>query len=261
MKVEEKKVEKLEEENVALEKVNVALRERVCELEQQLKLLAQRMYGRRSERFEAPGQQDFFADLLELPSSSDKSPEPEPVEEISYKRRKPKKYGPKPLPEHLPRVREVIDVPEDRRLCPCGKERLVISEKITEELHVEPPKFTVKQLVQLERACPDGCTNTPVTAHLPPRPIEQGRPSASLLAYIIVSKYVDHLPLYRQEQMFKRSGIHIARSTMSAWLDPVSGLLLPILEALKRTLFASSFMQSDDTRIQVLDPNLKGKSR
>ena len=253
MTVEEKRIEDLEKENVSL-------REKVSELKQQLKLFAQRMYGRRSERFEHPGQGDFFQDLLDLPGSSEEPLVPESIEEISYKRKKLRKYGPKPLPEHLERVREVIDLPEEQRLCSCGKERVVVAEKITEELEIVPPKFFVRQLVRLERECAD-CMNRPIAAPLPPRPIERGRPSISLLAYIVVSKYVDHLPLYRQEQMFKRSGIHLARSTMSDWLGPLSGLLLPIVEAMKKRLLESSFLQSDDTRIQVLDRELKGKSR
>ena len=123
-----------------------------------------------------------------------------------------------------------------------------------------PQQFRVKQYVRGKWICPEHMSG-PITAPLPPRPIEQGRPSPRLLAYIVTSKYCDHQPLYRQEQIFKRHGIDLSRKTMDSWLGELSGLLLAVVMALKRQLFAEPLLQIDDTRIQVLDRAVKGKSR
>jgi transposase len=264
---------KLVEENLTLEKEVVNLREeaerlrkKVATLKEQLDLYTQRLFGRRSERYANPNQTDLFDRFLDLPEGalSQQSAEEssESVEKISYTRRRSKgRRGPKPLPEHLPRVRVEIDPPEDQRTCGCcGVPMQRVGEKITEELDVIPPQFRVKQLVQGEWRCPP-CMNRNLVKPLPPRPIERGRPSPTLLSYIVVSKYGDHLPLYRQEQIFARYGIHLPRSTMNEWLGQLSGLLLPTVGEVKRGLLLSPFLQSDDTRIQVLDPELKGKSR
>jgi transposase len=135
-----------------------------------------------------------------------------------------------------------------------------VGERVTEELDVEPPRFSVIEHVQIEYGCPDHM-NGSISAPLPPRPIENGRPSASLLAFIVVQKYVDHLPLYRQEGIFKRSGIHLPRSTMNEWLGRLCELLAPIVAAIKRRLLASRFLQSDDTPIRFIDRGVKGKTR
>jgi transposase len=267
---EEKKP--LEEKNADLERQNIKLREgardlkrKVAELEKQLKFLNSRLWGRRSERFENPNQSDLFDEFLdspESPSPTDGSEEsPRDLEEVTYTRRRPRRRGPKPLPEHLPRDRVEIDPPESERVCACcGKPMVRVGEKVTEELTVKPAEFRVKQLVQGEYSC-EACMNRSITAPLPPRPIENGRPSSTLLAFIVTSKYADHLPIYRQEQIFQRSGIYLPRSTMDEWLGRLSTLLIPIVGAMKGRLLTSPFLQTDDTRILVLNRELKGKSQ
>jgi transposase len=228
----------------------------------QLKALAQRIYGRRSERFENPEQLDLLETMLRSEQEAVEPPAaPEVTETIQYTRRKPADRGPKPLPEGLPRDRVEIDPAESERTCACCKRPMDrVDEKVTEELTVKPPEFRVRQYVRGVYRC-KSCMNRNVEASLPPRPIERGRPSPSLLAYLVTSKYVDHLPLYRQEQIFARYGIHLPRSTMDEWFGRLSGLLLPIVEAMKRKILESKFLQSDDTLIQVLDREVKGKSR
>lgn len=261
-------ISSLKEKNKNLEMENIRLRERTGSLEkeakylkEQLEALAQRLYGRRSERFEDPNQKTLF-DYIDWPEGSpEKEPEQEEFEKVEYKRRRRKKRGPKPLPKNLPRDRVNLDPPEEDRICACcNKSMERVGEKVTEELEVKPPEFRVKQLVQGEWACPD-CMNGSIKVPLPPRPIEKGRPSPALLAYIIVSKYADHLPIYRQEQIFKRYGIELSRKTIDGWLGHLSGLLRPIVQSMRKWLLALSFLQSDDTLIQALDRELKGKSR
>lgn len=239
------------------------LERKIGKLEEQINALLRRLYTRRSERFLDPNQSDLFDELLELESARAKLEEEklEVSQKIEYERKRPQKRGPKPLPEHLVRERIEIDPPEEKRTCSCCKKPMErVGEVITEELEVEPLKFKVRQYVRGKWRCPP-CMNRDVVEELPPRPIEKGRPSPGLLAYIVTSKYSDHLPLYRQEQIFLRHGVHIARSTMDSWLGALSGLLLAVVEAMKRDLLTDTFLQSDDTRIQALDPSLKGESR
>jgi transposase len=268
-------VKRLEEKSSELERENSELRgeaqsskeqagrleRRVEQLQEQIETLLKRLYSRRSERFIDPNQRDLFEELLKLEVRDEPKEELEEREKIEYERKRPKKRGPKPLPDHLPRERVEIDPPEEERICGCCQKPMErVGEVITEELEIEPAKFKVRQYVRGKWRCP-AHMNRDVVEELPPRPIEKGRPSPGLLAYIVTSKYSDHQPLYRQERIFLRHGVHIARSTMNSWLGALSGLLLAIVAAMKRELLAESFLQSDDTRIQALDPKLKGKSK
>lgn len=265
----EEKSEKLERENSELRgeartsKEQAGRLERKVEtLQEQLEALLKRLYSRSSERFVDPNQRDLFEELLKLEDGGEEPKEkPEEREKIEYERKRPRKRGPKPLPDHLPRERVEIDPPEEDRTCACCQKPMErVGEVVTEELEIEPPKFKVRQFVRGEWRCPP-CMNRSVIEELPPRPIENGRPSPGLLAYIVTSKYCDHQPLYRQEQIFRRHGVHIARSTMDTWLGALSGLLLPIVAAMKRELLSGSFLQSDDTRFQALDSRRGGKSK
>ena len=135
-----------------------------------------------------------------------------------------------------------------------------VGELVTEELVVKPPEFLVRQLVQ-GRFCCEDCMNRTIEKPLPPRPIEQGRPSPSLLAYIIVSKWVDHMPLYRQEQIYKRIGYALSRKTMDGWLGILADLLRPIVDAIDQRLLATSFLQADETTMRYIADEKKGKSQ
>ncbi len=253
----------LQEEKTKLEKENIGLREKVVVLQGQVQDLLRRVYGRRSERFVDPNQRDLFEEILELPDTLVQvtAQNPEELQKIEYERRAPKKRGPKPLPEHLPRDVVRLDPEESERICACCGEPMEREDEIvTEELTVKPPEFRVKRYVRGKWRCKSHM-NRSVEEPLPPRPIENGRPSPTLLAYIVVSKWADHLPLYRQEEIFKRYGIHLSRSTMDAWLGLLADLLRPIVDALKDWLLARGFLQSDDTPIQYLDRKVKGKSQ
>ena len=247
-----------------IENENAGLEERVTVLQSQLNDLMHRLYGRRSERFEVPGQQDLFDSLMELTQEAAGETQSESaadVEDISYRRKKPKPRGKKPLPEHLERVRIAVDPSASETTCACCQGQMKrVGEVITEELDIVPQKFFVKQYVQGKFCCEE-CMNRSVMKELPPRPIQHGRPSPGVLAYIIVSKYVDHLPLYRQEKIFKRQGVSIVRSTMNGWLDETAKLLASIAGALKRDLLRDPFLQVDETTIQVMHPEVKGKTK
>jgi transposase len=186
----------------------------------------------------------------------------ETKETITYDRRKPKKgHGRKPIPDDLHRETTVLDVPESEKVCSCcGIEKKHIGDDITEELEYKPAVFFVNRYVRPKYACPKCPENGVATAAMPARPIDKGLAGPGLLAYIIVSKFVDHLPLYRLEQMFKRYQIHISRSTMAGWLAQLCVYLEAIYREMRRQLIEESFfIQGDETTLRVQSDMVKEK--
>jgi transposase len=159
------------------------------------------------------------------------------------------------LPRHLPRVEEVI-APEDVT-CGCGAERHIIGEDISERLDIVPAQFRVlvtRRPKYACRSCEAGVTQAPAK----PRLIEGGMPTEATIASVIVSKYADHLPLYRQSQIYARQGVDIDRSTLAFWVGKAAYELRPIHDALLAHLKTSSKLFMDETPAPVLDPG-RGK--
>jgi transposase len=220
-------------------------------LQHQLEQLLRRLYGRKSEKLD-PDQLSLFAQEIAAAGGPEIAPEPAPAEEPPAK---PKLggHGRKPLPASLPRRRVPHDVPPDDRLCPgCGVERRRIGEEVREQLGYVPASLIVLQHVRPKYACP-GCQAHVVIAGRPPGPIEKGLPGPGLLAHVAVSKYADHLPLYRQEGIFKRFGVDLPRSTTCGWMAATAGLLEPLVKAMLRRVLASRVVQTDDTTVKVQD--------
>jgi transposase len=126
-----------------------------------------------------------------------------------------------------------------------------IGEYVTEELHVEPGHCFVKKYIRPKYAKPQN--QGVITAPLPPRPIEKCMVGASLLATIVVDKYVDHLPLNRQMQCFERNGMHIPSSTITDWTRQTAQLLMPVADVLRKEVIASNYLMADESPIRVLD--------
>ena len=185
-------------------------------LQHQLELLLRRLYGKKSEKLD-PNQLLLFAREILEAGTTEITPEPETTPEPSTPSpAKPpiKGHGRKPLPASLPRKRVVHDVPPEQRPCPdCGELRQGIGEEIREQLEYVPASLIVHQHVRPKYAC-QACQANVVIAERLPEPIEKGLPGPGLLAHVAVSKFADHLPLYRQEAIFKRFGVELARSTM-----------------------------------------------
>ena len=159
------------------------------------------------------------------------------------------------LPKHLPHVEEVI-APEDVT-CGCGAERHIIGEDISERLDIVPAQFRVlvtRRPKYACRSCEAGVTQAPAK----PRLIEGGMPTEATIASVIVSKYADHLPLYRQSQIYARQGVDIDRSTLAFWVGKAAYELRPIHDALLAHLKTSSKLFMDETPAPVLDPG-RGK--
>ncbi|UCF41674.1 MAG: IS66 family transposase [Gemmatimonadota bacterium] len=242
-----------------LEKKNAALREQVQSLEHEnqrlqkhLRLLLHQHYGRRSEK-RAADQLELFLDEAVAEAREAVAVQFGPAGDAAAPKRRSRRNGRKPLPKHLRRERIELDVPaEDKTCAGCGEARVPIGEARTEQLEVIPAIFLVKEFVRPKYACrTPGCTGGVAMADLPPQPIEKGRPGPGLLAHVAVSKYADHLPLYRQSRIFARSGVEINRTTLCDWTDAVGELLRPIVQAMRRRLLGGHYLQADETPIRV----------
>ena len=154
------------------------------------------------------------------------------------------------LPANLPR-REICHEPESTT-CGCGCRMLRIGEDVAEKLDYEPGVFTVERHVRGKWACAkcQTLTQAPVEAHI----IDKGIPTAGLLAQVLVAKFADHLPLYRQEKIFGRAGFEIARSTLAQWVGSCGVQLQPLVDALSQEILTHDVLHADETPVQMLKP-------
>jgi len=220
-----------------------------------LKLLVaklQRMqFGRRSEALDAEEPQRS----LSLDGQS--TPPARPLPQRSAEKPARGKPSRNPLPAHLPR--EVHQHRVDTDHCPdCGGALRAISEDVSEVLEYVPARFKVIRHVRPKQACT--VCHTLVQASAPERPIARGLAGPGLLAQVMVSKYCDHLPLYRQSQIYARDGVELPRSTLAGWVRETSHLLSPLVEAIRRYTLAGNTLHADDTPVPVLSPG-KGRTK
>lgn len=213
-----------------------------------------RIFGKKSEKLSIDDRQACIFSF-ELPEPG---PIPETIEVPAHSRKKNR--GRKPLPADLPRER--VECPPESTTCSCcGKELSRIGEEITEELDIVPAHMVIRDYVRGKYAC-SHCKDQGVqTAPLPPsvQPLERSRPGIGLLVFIIISKYVDHIPLYRMEKMFLRLGIVVSRQRMSDWLALLVPKLVLLYECLIGQMLKVNYLQGDETEIEVQDPEVKGK--
>lgn len=227
-------------------------------LRHQISQFQKYLFGRKSERFvpEGDSQLPLGEEFVKtLPANLSK-------QSIKYERSlkaKPPGHGRVFIPGHLPRREIVIEPEENEKEC-CGKPRRKIGEEITEELDFKPASLFVTRYVRPKYAC-GGCQTGIVIAELPPRVIDKGLPGAGLLAHILISKYADHLPLYRQEKIFRRSKVEIPRSTMVGWIQAVCELLEPLYFELIREVKKSFVINADESPLVVLDEDHEGGSK
>ena len=161
------------------------------------------------------------------------------------------------LPEDLAREDKII--PCDKSCPSCGGEEFrKISDDISEVLEYVPASFKVIRQIRPRCACIN-CDHI-VQAPAPGNTIDKGKAGPGLLAHVIIQKYLNHLPLYRQSQIYEREGIEIARSTMGGWVGGCARLLEPLWEELKKSVFSASHIHGDDTPVKVLEPG-SGKTK
>lgn len=222
-------------------------------LKHELAQLKRLIFGAKSERFISSNPSQLT--LFDLPQAEEVQAH---TEQISYTRIKSQnKESKQPLrlelPAHLPRKEEVIEpegLPENARR---------IGETITEVLEYEPANIYVRRIVRPKYIVGQTQEQTKiVVAPLPNLPIEKGNAGASLLAHLVVSKFVDHLPFYRQVQMFKRQQFEVAESTINGWFSATCQLIEPLYDALTAKLIKASYLQADETPIPVLTKDKPG---
>jgi len=216
-----------------------------------LQQLLRHRYGQKRERVD---ENQAFLFALEIASTGrDVPPEPKPTGDAP--RPTPPGHGRQRLPQSLERRRVVFDLAAHQRQCPqCQGELRHMGEEISEQLEYVPASLHVIQQACQKYACPNGCTV--VTAGKPLAPIEKGLPGPGLLAHVAVSKYGDHLPLNRQESIFARHGVELSRKTMCDWMRQCAELVRPLLELMKERALSSKVVQTDDTPVPVLDPEM-----
>ncbi len=163
----------------------------------------------------------------------------------------------RPIPDHIPRMEVELSLGADA-CADCGGRLHRIGEDVTEELEYVPGRFIVNRIVRPRLTC--ACCERFVQAPLPSRPIERGRPGPGLLAHVLVSKYADHLPLYRQSQIFDREGLDLDRSTLVVWVGKSTALLEPLADAIGRHVLSAEAIFADDTPVSMLAPG-SGKTQ
>ena len=218
-------------------------------LKHQLAGLRCHQFGSRSESLD---QLELTLEEEEIARAAE-APAPQPSSDDAEEKRQPKR---RPLPDHLPRDETVLEVGD--ACASCGGKLKRLGEDVTEELEYVPGRFVVNRIVRPRMAC--ACCERITQAALPSRPIERGRPGSGLLAHVLVNKYADHLPLYRQSQIFAREGIDLGRSTLTDWVGSSTALLEPLADAIGRHVLRGDAIFADDTPVKVLTPGA-GKTK
>ena len=225
-------------------------------LRQKLDALARRLFGKSSEQLD-PAQLELLLQLAEnLPSAP-----AEPVVARLEPVRPPKAARPARaprLPEHLPVVEEIIE-PEPVKTAP--EQWRCIGQEVSEQLDYEPARFLRRRIIRKKYVSRTDLDQAPVIAPLPEKLQERGLAAPGLLAQVVVAKYCDHLPLYRQEQIYaRRHQVPLARQTLARWVALVADWLKPIYEQIHTGVLAGGYVQVDETPIDYLEPGF-GRAR
>lgn len=247
----------------ALQQIVVGLLEEAAERERKLRQLQRWLeqlrrarYGPRRERVDEHQLFLFAAAILaqggKTPPASEETEAPKSDSKPSSGRAG---HGRQRLPKSLRPERRVYDLEEAKRRClECQEKLKRIGEEVSERLEYVPASLVVIEEAGPKYTCPKGCPV--VMAEKPLVPIEKGLPGPGLLAQVAVSKYGDHLPLHRQEEIFRRQGVELPRQTMCEWMRGCADLVSPLYELMKQRVLGSKAVQTDGTPVPVLDPAL-----
>lgn len=229
-------------------------------LEEKLRKVRLAKYGAGSEKLS-----NEQLDLLELePGVSGKEVQAESQRPAVPPPAKPRQKHPgrQPLPPDLPRVEKIVPCSAEQCVCPgCGGQREIIGHEESEQLDVEPAKYFVRVSKREKRACGKCEAGGVATAPLPPRIIAKGLASDAIVIDTVVSKYCDHLPLYRQSAILARdAGVEVSRATLDDWVLHVGELLVPLVGAMRHELLSESYIQADETPVLVQMHDGRGKN-
>ena len=257
--------DKLPDDVALLQKMLIAerstserLQKQLDEMFESLRLARHKKFGASSEK--APGQGELFDE-----AENDAEPQPESDEPTTSAQapQQKKKTQParKPLPANLPRIRNVIELPEDERHCECGCRLSEIGEDVSEQLEIIPAKLNVIQHVRKKYAC-KSCEETIKSAPRANTLLPKAIATANTMAYIITAKYADGLPLYRLSTILNRHGIDLSRQTLSQSVLSTAVKIEPFIKHFKTALLNSSVIHMDETTVQVLkEPDKTAQSK
>ena len=242
------------DDTAELKAANKLLADEVKALTLKVEQLQHQLHGHNRHRF---GSKAESADQLNLTFQEDEQiaeaaaqPACQSLEEDDKPTRQ---HSRKPLPDHLDRHEQVLS--PGAECGACGGALKTVGEDVTDELEYMPGRFVVNRIVRPRMAC--SACETFAQSPLPSRPIERGRPGPGLLAHVLVSKYADHLPLYRQSQIYAREGIDLDRSTMADWVGRSTALLEPLADRIGRIVRNGQTLFADDTPVKMQAPGLK----
>src|SRR5450631_2213968 len=228
---------------------------RIRLLEEALRVLKADRYGASREKLSvAPGQGGLFNEAeatIELTEAVGAEIELTATPLREDKKRSAMKPGRKAIASHLPRVPIVYELPESERHCACGRVLIEIGSEVSEQLDYVPAKVQVLQHVRKKYACPD-CEQCVKTAVLPAQILPKTNAAPGLLAHLVTAKYVDALPLYRQEAIFERHGVRLPRATQAAWIISLTERVQPLINLMDERLLESGYIRMDETPVQVL---------
>lgn len=244
---------------------------RIAALQEQLRLMVHDKFGRRNESLPVPdggwaGQYVIGPDgsLVFVPAGSVPETEIRTVTVPAHVKTL-RGHGRAVLPENLPRRTEIIDLPENQRTCSCCNEAMVvIGSESSEQLHFTKPEVWVRRTERLKYACKHCSENGVAIAPVPEQFIDKGLAGLDLILWIVVSKYVDHLPLYRIHNQIKRwtnGALDLSEATMIGWIDAVFNALEPIEQANHRQLCCTGWVHMDETHLKVQDGEKDAQGR
>lgn len=236
---------------------NESLQRQLTTLQHQMEQMLRRLYGRKSEQLN-PNQMMFDSIILKSLEQNARQAPPDvtaPIKTGAIKTQKVSNHhGRVPIPEHLERVEILLDIPEEQKVCPeTGEPLKVITVEISEKLEYRPGKLIVNVYKRPQYALPEGADSFAgvIAAPMPEHPIAKCKGDVGLLAHLIVSKFADHLPLYRQDGIFEREGVTIPRATQSSWLMQLYESIKPLGDTLKQAIVESDILFTDDTPIPL----------
>ncbi len=237
------------------EELIAALHAHIRQLKEAIALSNRLRFGRSAETFTGM-QGDLFAEEVDADTAALETqlavllPPDDKPQKIQPKRR--------PLPVTLPREEIRHDLPDNH--CPdCGGALRFIRDEVNERLEYVPAHFLVHRHIRPQYSC--AVCQTVHGADLPAQIIDKGQPGPGLLTQVVISKYRDHLPLYRQQQIFAREGVDIPRNTLSAWVGAVGVALAPLAQALHEELLSRDILHADETPLTVLNPKTRKAER
>jgi transposase len=238
----------------ALQRLARRLQSRIANLERIIRVYEEEKRLARAKRFAASSEKGALQYCLfdEAEQLYEAMPDDEEVTstEIEVKSHK-RRGGRKPLPEDLPRIQIIHELPQAERRCHCGCELEKIDTVVSEQIDIVPAQVTIIEHVRYKYGC-QHCEQAPITAPLPPQPIPKSRASAGFLAYVITSKYADGIPLYRQCHALGRLGIEQERHTLAHQVIKTGPLIQPLINLLQDRALSYDINQMDETRTQVL---------